>query len=626
MKKNLFLIPALALLFASCSSDEPVGSEPQKPEYAAANSYLNINLRNANGMSPRKTRAEVENPYDQNDGKYEDGSGVESKITHVRFYFFNDDGYPFEVRLDVVNSLYDNFVDWYPNATEFGDPNHPETVEQTLNATLGLTFTDEEDRPSKVIAVANPTSEILAYVSKTPAEGMSTNSMSLQELQGIVTNYLPANDQTPFVMSNSVYVDNKEAVYATTLEINNFQPTPAEAQKEENVVKIYIERVLARVDFGIANNEQMKPADLGVDGTFYSLGAYTLNDGAEVGNPEEDEEVYVKFLGWNVTSTTAESRLIKAINPAWGADVILGQDNPWYLTQLHRSFWAINPKDIEFNHGNFGNVSIPGFTNPGTSGQYATALDIPEQGEFTITYLQENANPFTDAKTAEKPDSASKVIIAAQLVGSDGQPLTICQYQNVNYTLKGLKKQLAKALRTLYYQTEVDGEDAWAQIDADMLTFTTVDPAGKLDGDKEYNVYAVLTTDAEAKTWAFSNDGKTFTDLKSEDPEVSDTSVVNTYIRSQLTSIMIWNSGLTYYYFDIEHLGNSATNIGYVGIVRNHIYRTTVTGVKGLGTPVYNPGLVIHPEKTESEETVIQFVIEPLSWRLVSSEYELNWE
>lgn len=620
MKKSLLLISALALFVASCTNEEPIVSEQQTPEYAAANSYLNINLRNPSG-SPAK-RADVQNPYEQNDGTYEDGTGMESKITHVRFYFFNEGGAPFGVRQDVVNNLFDNYVDWFPNSTEFGDPNHTETVEQTLNATVGLTFTDEEERPAQVVAVANPTTDLLSFVSETQIPTISPSSMSLQDLQKRVNNYLPADDETPFIMSNSVYVDaSGDPVYATALEPENFQPTPALAA--ENVVKIYIERVVARVDFGI----DMPSVTLqGVDGVYYSLGEYDLNDGADGSGALTEEEIYVKFLGWNVTSTTATSYLIKDINPGWSEYLILGDDEPWYISQLHRSFWAINPNNVQMNFGNFGTATGDNLPTVTPTGQFATSLDIPTGTNYTVTYLQENANPYSTAKTAAEPTAPSKVIIAAQLVNSQGQPMTIGQYQNVNYTLQGLKNQLAKQLGTLYYKTTVDGEDGWAQIDANMLTFDTTDPAGNLDVDKEYNVFAVLTQAAQSNTWATSNDGKTFTQFTAQDGGESVTTMVNKYIRSKLTSIMIWNSGLTYYFFDIQHLGIDDEQIGYLGIVRNHIYRTKVTGVAGLGTPVYNPDLVIHPEKTESEETIIKFVIEPLSWRLVMSSYDLNWE
>lgn len=644
MKKSLLLIPAFALILASCSSEEPSSSDLQKPDYAAATSYLTINLLPSNGMG-MGTRADDNTPYspgedDPEDGLYEDGTSKENTVTRVRFYFFGAGGAPFAVRQNLTNDEYDNFVDWYPNSTEVGGPVHDETVEKTLTATLGLTFSDNSTKPAQVLAVANPTDEILYYVSNGNYPNMSTNSMSLGELQKVVANYLPY-DNNNFVMSNSVYVANGNVVYTTALEDKNFQLTPADAAKKENIVTIYIERVLARVDFGISESLESTTID-GVEGTFYKVGTYTLNDGANGDDTEENAAIYVKLLGWNVTSTTDQSRLIKEVNKNWENEDIMGEESGllWNTADYHRSFWAINPATVDYQFGNFGNVTgLPSIT---PEGQVANSLGISAKGKFTTTYLQENANPWT-AENAEEidaaaPSSPSKVIIAAQLVDAKGQPLTICEWGYNKYTLQGLKNQLAKALPNLYYETTTDdGEQAWKQIDANMITFTTTDPLVKDNfEDKEYYVYAVLDTkylegfmeenDMEGMTWALkSADGK-FNEFTSQAGKPSIEDQVNLYIRGIVNHAMIWNSGLTYYFFDIRHLGEDDEAAGYVGIVRNHLYRTTVTGLKGLGTPVYDPSLEIHPEVTNPEETVIAAKINILSWRLVTSGYELNWE
>lgn len=630
MKKNLLLIPAVALIMASCTSDEPVSNNGQQPDYAAATSYLNINLVPSSGMG---TRADEGNPYDGDitgTGTYEDGMPKENNVTRVRFYFFGEGGLPFAVRQNLTNDEFDNFVDWYPNSTEVGGPDHDMTVEKTLNATLGLTFTDNDERPSQVLAVANPTNEILYYESTENYENMSKNSMSLSELQGVVANYLPY-DNNNFVMSNSVYVANNEVVYTTTLTDNNFQPTPAAAAQPANIVTIFIERVLARVDFGIT----LTPADLqGVTGTFYPVGTYTLHDGDTGEDTEENAAIYVKFLGWNVTSTTGTSRLIKEVNKSWTNAEIMGGETGaellWNTADYHRSFWALNPETVEIQLGNFGPVKdSEDFKNVQPNGQVANSLAIPGANEFTITYLQENANPWSDSKAAAAPEDPSKVIIAAQLVDAQGNPLTICEWGYNKYTLQGLKNQLAKALPNLYYKTEVNGQEAWKQIEANMITFTTVDPLGDDVEDKEYYVYAVLdNTTTAGLEWALKSgpEDDDFEPFTSQDGEDSVTEKVNKYIRGIVNHAMIWNSGLTYYYFDIRHLGDDAEDAGYVGIVRNHLYRTTVTSLKGLGTPVYDPGLVIHPQVTNPGETVIQAKINILSWRLVQSSYQLDWE
>lgn len=625
MKRKLFVIPALALILASCASEEPAGNNNQNPEYAAATSYLNINLLPSSGMGQMGVKA-AGTRYTEGDGTYEDGSATENNVTRVRFYFFGEGGAPFAVRQNLATGEYDNFVDWYPNATEVGEGNHDETVEKTLNATLGLTFTDNEERPGQVLAVANPTDEILYFNNTAPGENMSSNCMSLAQLQEVVSNYRPY-DSNNFVMSNSVYLDtNKQPVYTTALNEDNFQTTPVLAALPENVVNIYIERVLARVDFGVTlENETLE----GMEGTFYKVGVYTLNDESEDGETQENEPIYVNLLGWNVTSTTGTSRLIKEINPGWTNTQILGSDvTPWSTSDYHRSFWALNPEGVEIQYGNFGNVtSLPTIT---PSGQFATSLEIPTGTGFSTTYLQENANPFENDNDAAAPTYPSKVIIAAQLVDKTGQPITICEWGYNKYTLAGLKNQIAKSLPNLYYKIEEPGATGYAQIDANMITFTTNDPLVAEDSDekskdKEYYVYAVLTGEAENLTWALKS-GNTYVDFNTDGNAVSIPVQVNQYIRGIVNHAMIWNSGLTYYFFDIRHLGAKPTDAGYLGIVRNHLYRTTVTKLAGLGTPVYDPSKEIHPEVTNPEETVIAAKINILSWRLVTSSYELNWD
>lgn len=613
------MLPALALLMASCANDEPAVNDEHKAEYAGANSYLNITLRPSQGSAPmfaKGTRADGD--YQESGGTYVDGDAVENNVTSVRFYFFNESGDPFAVRLNTTTNEYDNFIDWYPNDDEVGGPNHEETVEKTLNATLGLTFSDNEERPSQVVAIANPTDEILFYTTNAkPEEDMSANCMSLKTLQGITYDYLPYQENN-FVMSNSVYADEKKLVCTTTLIDDNFQATPDAAAK--NPVTIYIERVLARLDLGIT----MAPATLqNVAGTFYQVGTYTINNYDEENGEtnQEDQAIYIKLLGWNVTSTTGSSYLLKSINPTWEDANILGTNQPWSVPTYHRSFWAINPNNVEINYGNFGTFDNSTFTGVENEGQFATSLKIPaSQTDFVKTYLQENASPFNSSAAPAQP---TKVILAAQLVNAQGEPITMCEWGYNKYTLDGLKNQLAKVLSNLYYKTEKDGQDAWAQITPGMLTFTTVDPLPDAN-DKSYYVYAVLTDDAAKETWALRN-GATYTPFSTDGGKEEINVQVNKYIRGIVNHAMVWNTGLTYYFFDVRHLGTSNQNAGYLGIVRNHIYRSTVSSIEGLGTPVYDPKLEIIPEVTNPGETVIAAKINILSWRLVENSYELKW-
>lgn len=638
MKKSFYLIPALALTLASCSSDEPLVGGDESGELAVANSFLTVNIRTATGG----TRAD--NTYQEGDGTYEDGTAVENNVSRVRFYFFDVNGNAVNASLNNETGQYNNFIDWYPNSSDFSGADHPATVEKQMSATLGLNLVGDV-KPAKVLAVVNPTSTVLGGTHQitAPQEGVAgLNGMNLDEIQDVVTNYLPFQSNN-FVMSNSVFVveDNegkKSAQYATPINADCFQETQELAA--QNAVKVYVERVLARLDLGI----NMEPADdmseeAPTDAVYYKVGDFRLEEGDEDNTPDYTTvPIYVKFLGWNTTSTTNESRLLKSINPEWNDATLLGEDEPWSIAAYNRSFWAINPEDVSFQFGNFGNVQ----TNPeagqagvfAPEGQVAMALEIPVNtvpGEvaYTKTYLQENAAPFNDQleiASSQAPESPSKVILAAQLVDQDGNPITIGEWANNQYTLDGLKNQLARALNTLWYDDdEVPGKKK--QISANMLEFTTVDPLGDKVDDQEFYVYAVLNELGQSKTWYNSDaaDAQAFASV----------AAVNQYIRGVVNHAKVWNNGLTYYYFDIRHLAEEQVDaegapaedqlVGYVGVVRNHIYRTTVKSVSGLGTPVFDPDEVIHPTHPDDEESLLAVTIRILSWRVVAQDYDLVW-
>lgn len=100
---------------------------------------------------------------------------------------------------------------------------------------------------------------------------------------------------------------------------------------------------------------------------------------------------------------------------------------------------------------------------------------------------------------------------------------------------------------------------------------------------------------------------------------------VNDYIFDRINHVRVWEGGQTYYFFDVKHLG-AVNSVGEYGIVRNHIYRTTVNSIEGLGTPVYDPDQVIIPEQNEYDESIVTADIKILQWRVVESSYDIKWK
>ena len=101
-------------------------------------------------------------------------------------------------------------------------------------------------------------------------------------------------------------------------------------------------------------------------------------------------------------------------------------------------------------------------------------------------------------------------------------------------------------------------------------------------------------------------------------------SEINTSLSEKVDKALVWQSGMTYYYYEIKHLHNDQNQL-MTGVVRNHVYETTVTKILGLGTPVYDPAEKIYPEKPSKNDHYIAAEINILSWRLVQNSYELEW-
>lgn len=611
--KKIFLLLLSGLLVAACFRHAGEEGEEPSPEPAPASSYLSFTLVSA---QPVGTKA----PGDlYNDNTYEDGTPEENNVSRVRFFFFDKDGKAADVRKSASTENGYSWIDWYPSeADNKGNPDHNKTVEKILTATLGLSFTDE-NKPASVMAIINPTDGVLGL-----------GNASLASLQGVVSDFETGLHKNNFVMSNSVYVAGEgtgeaKAVYATELVV--FYPTPEEAVAHP--VLIYVERVLARVDFTVGMTNEF------VGDNIYKLTDpdghdYAVNEGD---NGASTKPIYVKLLGWNTTTTANVSRLVKEVYPDWTSQGLFG--NPllrWNTENYSRSFWALNPdpatSEFAYQIGNFG--SVDGYFD--VKDDYpANRNAIPGKGEWSTVYLQENASAYA-AKNAELtgPADASKVIIAAQLmekVGEKFEPLSLAMWEYKHYTLESLKTVFANRLDLYYeYKDAATGQTEYRKIEPEDIDFKTWE---QLKGDKdvssdaktddaEYYVYPVLSElEGKGKNKQWNKGGEQGADLTIKQAQDR--------MREMLNRAMVWNSGLTYYFFDILHLGGEGS-VAETGIVRNHLYATTVTSIKGLGTPVYDPGQTIHPQVPEYDESFISAAVKILSWRVVSSNYEIEWK
>lgn len=582
------LASALMLTVASCSSEDVTGGDSQNGK--GTTSFLAVNIENV-GSAP------ASRSYEQNKGTYEDGTADESKITNVRFYFFNGDGTPY--------LLANNGVNYLDKEVKTDGADHDHTAEIKTKAVLVLEG-ETKAVPASVIAVINP--EVLDNTT------LQSGTMTLSELRTSATGSTFYDKTNGFVMSNSVYESAGQDVCSTPV-ANSVFATSEEALKKP--VDIYVERVNAKVNAKI-------DATYKRDGE--STTAWTKNtDGKyqiEVGNIEvttyatgntnakpttKTYPVYAVVQGWQLADANGKAEVCKQINTSWYAGEL--GISPWTTSDYHRCFWS---KSVPFNFGAQGGVNHP--VNPKFEN-----IKLSLSGDFSTTPVYTLPNTPTEviANPTTSLNTLTKLIVAAKLVylDKDGKykPAQVCQYRGLTYLgEEAVKKQIVGGFAKYFKKTTTESGDVYKSIEASDIAFKTVVPGSP--ESSEVKNYEVVATLASTVGDLYVKNGETWTKASKDD--------VNAALAKETAQVRS-TDGATYYYTPIKHLGE-AGKLGEYGIVRNHSYQVTIQNIKGFGTPVYDPKKEIDPMVPSDENTYLAASIKVLSWRVVSSKVDLD--
>lgn len=585
MKSKFYLGLIGALALTACNStDEPTpGQEGNEQTH-----FLSINVV----ATPVTRAAGVQTVGDPN-AMYEEGYGNENDVKSVRFYFFDETGAAAKVKSDGTN-----FFTW--TTPEGNTPDMP-NVERVLNAVVVIKTPAGDKLPQQIVAVVNPN-----------ANSLGEGNLSLDDLRTLTADYAKTCKLTEtgtFQMINSVYAEDSKAIVANAVSAEKYCNTEDEAKA--NPIAIYVERAVAKVR--VKFSQDAKPNESGYIALKDKAGKElkVTVDGAE-------KQVYLKVGNWNITANTTTGYLSKHIDTSW-ANNLMGT-NPWNWADYHRSFWAINPDGVKQEYFSYNDMKNNG---KGYEGNLENSL-----------YTNENAPQAADLNAAdvegEKIAPFTKIVLTGQLGtldGSDFKPLDLIKYAGMEYVneadIKAFMLKSFAANGNVYAKTTIEGETEtkYTAISADDVEFKTA-LAANAEGvtasentNGRYNVYLQLTEDAAKKAWVAGNtpSAKSLT-----------TKEVNAKLVSILGKAQYYKSGLTYYYLPIRHLGE-ANHVGYYGVVRNHIYDCTISGITGYGTAVYDPEEVIYPERPRNDETYIAAQINILSWRVVANEYKFEW-
>lgn len=566
---KLFPFACVALMMTACASDKDEigggtkpGSDPQ---------YLAVNIVNVGATPTTRTT------------DYENGTAEESTITKVRFYFFNGDGSPYLIKNPGVAGVEGggekNWLEASPaDDTTSSKPSQTEKITQTVLVINGI----QSAAPAAIVAVVNPETVDAATLK-------NGETMRLSELRySAVGSQFYKKDATgvsDFVMSNSVYVNAGEDVCAS-LVAGHVTTSPETAKTKP--VDLYVERVVAKVTADVDNSA----FELG-DGTKWETTKYGTK--TAVGK-SGDYDVYAVIEGWGLADENSKAEVEKQVDKTW-TNGTLGF-TPWTTADYHRCFWETS---VAFDAGAGGNQPVNPTFNQLKAKMQDVLYTLPNTPGSKVTDLKNNdLTKFAVAATLKYKDASG-----------NWHNAEICRYNGVSILgIDNLKKQVALTFSQYYTSTDATN---YTQLSKDDIDFKK--PDGTM---QQYRVTPTLAADPAGTTKKYytkttSGTTPTFTEV--------DKAKVLAAIEADKAEIR--KDGRAYYYVPIKHLENTG-GIAEYGIVRNHFYKITLTGITGFGTPVYDPNKVVEPAVPTYENTFLAARVQVLQWRVVNQDASLG--
>ena len=568
---KLFPFACVALMMSACASDKEEIGNGTKP--GSDPQYLAVNIVNVGATPTTRTT------------DYENGTAGESAIKKVRFYFFNGDGSPYFIKTGIDGGGDKNWLEASPadDTPTSGTPSQIEKITQTVLVINGI----QSAAPAAIVAIVNPETVDAATLK-------NGGTMRLSELRysAVGRNFYKKDADngavSEFVMSNSVYVNAGEDVCASL--VAGHVTTSAETAKAKPV-DLYVERVVAKVTADVDNNA----FELG-NGTNWEADKYGTK--TAVGK-SGDYDVYAVIEGWGLASENGKAEVEKQVNKTW-TDGNLGF-SPWTTADYHRCFWE---KSVAIDLGPGANQPVNPTFNQLNAKMHDVLYTLPNTPESKVTDLKNNdLTKFAVAATLKYKDADNNWHYAE-----------ICRYNGVSILgIDNLKRQVALTFSQYYTSTDAT---TYTQLSKDDIDFK--------DPDASTQQYLVTPTLADDPAGTKKYYTKTNTGTTSTFTEVPKAKVLAAI---EADKAEIRKDGRAYYYVPIKHLGSTDANadaIAEYGIVRNHFYKITLSGITGFGTPVYDPSKVVVPAVPTYQDTYLAARVQVLQWRVVNQNASLG--
>lgn len=387
-----------------------------------------------------------------------------------------------------------------------------------------------------------------------PPSDLKLNGYNLTQALALVGSYNGQTDKT-FVMSNSSYYSDG---IVTAIDVTK-KVKSSRTEAEANPVDVYVERVLAKITTDKATDFKTESSTISVD----EVGSVTLT-------PE--------ITGVEIANVATQAYLFKDITG------ISDWMDTW--TEVNdfnnkRSYWATTLRDDK-----------AGFSNKNWN-QITDAFD-----ESHTYYVLPNTS--TSSKTA--------VLVKAILKDKDGKAMDLVKWSGNYYKKDAFKRRFAFFLNNEGYRIK-EASNATRELTEDDVDYISANDHKRLVEAKKIKAY---------QTAGCVKDGLTVVKIGADNKETTPADgEIEGYMTDAHHVVDLWEGGRAYYFTNIKHHGPAESVFEY-GVVRNHVYKLTLSSIQGLGVPVVNPDEPIIPEHPEDKLFYVGAKVRILKWRIVN--------
>lgn len=490
---------------------------------------------------------------------FEDGSENEYSISRALFVFYTDGEKP------LVGTQYSNGIGTNPD-------NITDAIEANSVAVLALN-TQNEAFPNQLVAYLNVPEDVENVLkTKTLDEAMAY----VAQLSDI-SNFSSAKN---FIMTNSVYLNGSDIACATKVERGNF--TETEDAAKTNPIKVYVERLAAKV-------RMTTPSDIKIDDIDITLGSGSKN------------KLKLVVDGWSLNGTNKDAFLLKNIDKSWKDETLFTN---WNDPTRFRSYWGM---DNNYNNGTYPN-SFADYNANNSSLDYSSWNEIAKNKKAPQYCLE---NTMT-AEVAQNVNATTHMVIAGHYVLIDDgnevvdAPKELFKYAGTFYTRDEMINVFAGAYSKIGGVWTKEG-NTYKELEVTSFDLKQASEAGE----------AQLTLkNADKNTTYYYKEGEEYKAYENIDQ-------IERKAKEALGTATAFCDGLkTYFHTTIRHLNTTKGELGYLGIVRNHIYDLNLRKIENLGHGVYDPDqdIIIEGDK---KEYYVAATLKILSWKVVNQDVNL---